>query len=120
MEAILDDPKFDPPNLVDAMHKMVRVFTGEISGEFPLREAPVYLGVAVSGYSGNIEEPNPPETDFQEADESSPDVRLLRGFWRVADLADSVVPLDPDAIRREVFGEERQALIDKLLGDGLR
>jgi hypothetical protein len=120
MEAILDDPKFDPPNLVDAMHKMVRVFAGEISGEFPLREAPAYLGVAVSGYSGNIEEPNPPETDFQEADESSPDVRLLRGFWRVADLADSVVPLDPDAIRREVFGEERQALIDKLLGDGLR
>jgi hypothetical protein len=120
MEAILDDPKFDPPGIVDSMYKMVRVFAGEISGEFPLREAPVYLGVSVLGYSGNIEEPKSSETYFQEADESSPDVRLLRGFWRAAELADSVVPLDPDAIRREVFGEERQALIDKLLGDGLR
>jgi hypothetical protein len=111
MEAILDDPKFDPPGIVDSMYKMVRVFAGEISGEIPLREAPVYLGVAVSGYSGNIEEPKPPETDFQEADESSPDVRLLRGFWRAADLSDSVVPPDPDAIRREVFGEERSARV---------
>ena len=102
------------------MYKMVRVFAGEISGEYPLREAPVYLAVSVLGYNGNIEEPNSSETYFQEADESSPDARLLRGFWRVADLAESVVPLDPDAIRREVFGEERQALIDKLLGDGLR
>lgn len=65
MEAILDDPKFDPPGIVDAMHKMVRVFAGEISGEFPLREAPVYLGVAVSGYSGNIEEPNPLRLTFK-------------------------------------------------------
>lgn len=118
MEAVLNDPKFDPPSIVDSMHTMVLFFAGEIAGEIPSRHASVYLGVAVSGYSGNIEEPKPPETLFQEADESSPDVRLLRGFWRAADLADSVVPLDPDAIRREVFGEDRQALIDKLLGDG--
>jgi hypothetical protein len=120
MEAIRDDPKYDPPPLVDAMHAMVWIFAGEISGEIPLREAPSCLGSAVSTYNGNIEEPKPSATAFDEADESSPDVRLLRGFWRAADLADSVVPLDSDAIRREVFGEERQALIDKLLGDGLR
>lgn len=118
IEAVLNDPKFDPPGIVDSMHKMVWAFAGEISGEIPSRHAPVYLGAAVAKYSGNIEEPKPPETLFQEAGESSPNVRLLRGFWRAADLADSVVPLDPDAIRREVFGEDRQALIDKLLGDG--
>lgn len=120
MEAIRDDPKYGPPRLVDAMHAMIRIFAGEISGEIPLREALVHLGAAVSGYSGNTEEPKPVAAGFDEVDESSPGVRLLRGFWRAADLADSVVPVDPDAIRREVFGEERQALIDKLLGDGLR
>src|SRR5258708_15845334 len=99
------------------MHTMVWIFAGEISGEIPLREAPSCLGSAVSTYNGNIEEPKPSATDFDEADESSPAVRLLRGFWRAADLADSVVPLDPDAIRREDFREERPPLIDKLPAD---
>jgi hypothetical protein len=54
-----------------------------------------------------------------ETDELSPGIRLLRGFARTADLAIRVPPLDPDVIRREIFGNDRQQLIDKLLGDGL-
>ena len=69
MEAIRDDPKYSPPRLVDSMHAMVWIFAGEISGEIPLREAPVYLGTAVSGYSGNVEEPKPVAAGFEEVDE---------------------------------------------------
>lgn len=120
MEAILDDSKSRRPPLVSEMYTLVWVFAGEISGEIPLKQAPDYLGSAVLRYSGDLEKPKPSVTSFDEADESSPGVRLLRGFWRTAELADGRAPLDPDVIRREVFGEERQALFDKLLGDGLR
>ena len=121
LEAVLDDKKLRQPSVVNGMHIMLWIFAGEISEEIPLRAALDYLGAAVLEYSGNVEIPKPVASGFEEVDESSPGVRLLRGFWRTAELADSVVPLDPDAIRREVFGaEERQALVDKLLGDGLR
>lgn len=120
MEAVLDDSQLRRPPLVNEMYTMIWVFAGEISGEIPLRQAPDYLGSAVLRYSGNLEIPNSVVAEFSEVDESIPGVRLLRGFWRTAELAERRAPLDPDAIRREVFGEGRQSLVDKLLGDGLR
>lgn len=120
VRAVLDEPGFHSC-LVDSFLTVIRIQAGELTGDIPPKHAPDFLGAAARGYDGRIEIPERPlpGTPVDEANETNPGIRLLRGLERVVGLAVNSVSPDPGEFRRAVFGELGQDLNDRLCGDGI-